>query len=341
MTTPISDPVDVRTAAPPRPEVPPALDAVGELPGRQTAPLVSIVIPCYSHARFLGEAIESARSQTYRRLEVIVVDDGSPDDLAAIVARYPDVRYVSQENRGLAEARNTGLRQCRGELVVFLDADDRLLPAAVETGVRLLNGDCSLGFAAGHSRFVTSDGSALPTEQPLRGPGDPYLTLLRRNSIRNPAMVMFRRTVLEQVGGFDARVNACADYEIYLRISRSHPVRFHDAVVAEYRKHGANMSSDAALMIRELQVVIGDQRQHLRTPAHREAFRAGRRNIQAYYGDRLATQIRERLRTRSGWAPLAADVMTLVRCHPRGAVEHVCRKILCWWRGVDSPAQLT
>jgi glycosyltransferase involved in cell wall biosynthesis len=329
MSARVLDPVEFRTAAPP------------QLAHSQGAPLVSIIIPCYRQARFLADAIESARSQAYRPLELIVVNDGSPDDVGAVVAKYPEVRCITQENRGLAAARNTGLQQCRGDLVVFLDADDRLLPYAVESGVALLTADPSLGFVAGHSQFITADGMALPTEQPRRGPDDPYETLLRRNSIRNPAMVMFRRTVLEQVGGFDTRVDACADYEMYLRISRTHPVRFHSGVVAEYRKHGANMSSDAALMIRQLQVVIDDQRPHLRTPAQREAFRAGRRNIQEYYGDRLATQIREGVRKRSGWTRLAADVVTLVRCHPRGAVEHMSRKVLCWWRGVRPAAPRT
>jgi glycosyltransferase involved in cell wall biosynthesis len=304
-------------------------------------PLVSVIIPCYNHAHFVRHAIESVRAQTYPDVELILVNDGSTDDVESVAAGFPWVRCISQENRGLAAARNIGLARCRGDLVVFLDADERLLPEALEIGVRLLTADPSLGFVAGHSRFITTEGTPLPTEQPLRGGEDPYLALLRRNSIRNPALVMFRRRVLDQAGGFDSRVDACADYEMYLRISRSHPVGFHTAVVAEYRKHGGNMSGNAALMIRQLLFVMREQRSHLTNRAHREAFRAGRRNIREYYGDLLANQIRERLRTRSGWSRTLADVATLIRWHPRGAAEHAYRKVLCVWRRSDTTTQPT
>jgi glycosyltransferase involved in cell wall biosynthesis len=304
-------------------------------------PLVSVIIPCYNQAHFVRHAIESVRAQTYPDVELILVNDGSTDDVESVAAGFPWVRCISQENRGLAAARNIGLARCGGDLVVFLDADDRLLPEALEIGVRLLTADPSLGFVAGHSRFITTEGTPLPTEQPLRGGEDPYLALLRRNSIRNPALVMFRRRVLDQAGGFDSRVDACADYEMYLRISRSHPVGFHTAVVAEYRKHGGNMSGNAALMIRQLLFVMREQRSHLTNRAHREAFRAGRRNIREYYGDLLANQIRERLRTRSGWSRTLADVATLIRWHPRGAAEHAYRKVLCVWRRSDTTTQPT
>src|SRR6266446_9539630 len=97
--------------------------------------LVSVVIPCYNQAHFLGEAIDSALAQTYPHLEIVVVDDGSTDNIAAVVARYPGVRYFRQENQGLAAARNTGLRHSVGERLVFLDADDRLMPGAIEVGL--------------------------------------------------------------------------------------------------------------------------------------------------------------------------------------------------------------
>ncbi len=301
-------------------------------------PLVSIVIPCYNQAHFLAEAIRSVEEQTYGNVEVILVDDGSTDDIGTVVAEFPRVRCIRQENRGLSAARNTGIAHSRGEFLIFLDADDRLLPEAAGTGARLLMANPSLGFVAGYSRFITGTGVPLPTQQPIRSSGNPYLSLLRRNSIRNPAIVMFRRRVLDQAGGFDSRVDACADYAIYLRISRDHPVAFHSAVVAEYRKHGHNMSNDAALMLRQLQLVMREQRPHLVTPARQNAHRAGCRNVRQYYGDRTATQIRERLRMRSAWRKTCADIATLIWCHPGGAAEHGWRKVLCWWRGdVTSP----
>lgn len=309
------------------------------MPLSAAPPLVSVVIPCYNQAHFLGDAIQSVLAQTYGKVEVIVVNDGSTDDTAALAARFPGVRCISQQNQGLAAARNTGLAQCRGSLVIFLDADDRLLPGALETAATVLTADPSLGFVAGYSRFIAHDGVALPTQQPVRTADDPYVSLLRRNSIRNPAMVMFRRRVVEEGGGFDSRVDACADYEMYLRISRGYPVAFSGALVAEYRKHGENMSLDAALMLRQLRRVMRRQRPHIVGRSRREAFRDGQRNIGRYYGDRVVTQIRERVRARSGWQRTLKDLATLIWCHPRGALEHGCRKMVCWWRGVESDVE--
>jgi glycosyltransferase involved in cell wall biosynthesis len=293
-----------------------------------TPPLISVVIPSYNHGHFLGEAIASVLAQDYPRIEVVVVNDGSSDDTAAVAARFPEVRYVEQANRGLAAARNAGLAVCRGELVVFLDADDRLLPGALETGVRAMAAHPEAGFAAGYSRFIARDGTAMPTGQPPRPAGeDPYIHLLRRNRIRNPAMVMFRRDVVSAAGGFSAGIDACADYDLYLRISRDWPVVFHDEVVADYRKHGGNMSDNSALMLRQLRRVMRRQRPYLVDQARRQAFREGLRNIHTYYGDRIVMQVRERMRTGRGWGRTLGDVATLAWCHPSGFVQQFRRKL--------------
>src|SRR5829696_2931566 len=112
------------------------------------APLVSVVVPCYNQARFLGEAIESVLAQSHPLFEVVVVDDGSTDDTSEVAARYPGVRLVRQENRGLSGARNAGLARSRGEYVVFLDADDRLLPGALEAGVERLGANPQCAFVS-------------------------------------------------------------------------------------------------------------------------------------------------------------------------------------------------
>src|SRR5688572_30244041 len=98
--------------------------------------LVTVVIPCYNHGRYLGEAIDSVLRQTWAQVEIIVVDDGSTDDTAQVAGRYDRVRYVHQANSGLAAARNAGARAGSGGHFVFLDADDRLTPAAIESGMR-------------------------------------------------------------------------------------------------------------------------------------------------------------------------------------------------------------
>src|SRR5215831_9104653 len=95
-------------------------------------PLVSIIIPCYNQAHFLSDAIDSARRQTHSRIEILVIDDGSSDNTSEVAASYRDVYCIRQANQGLSAARNAGLRASKGSLLVFLDADDRLLPNAIE-----------------------------------------------------------------------------------------------------------------------------------------------------------------------------------------------------------------
>ena len=307
-----------RRSAAPRPE--------SAEPGR--TPLVSVVIPSYNHAHFVGEAIRSVLEQDYPNVEVVVVNDGSTDDTRATVTAFPGVRYVEQENRGLSAARNAGLAVCRGELVVFLDADDRLLPGALEAGARELTAKAEAAFAAGHSRFISRDGTPQPTDQPPRpGDEDAYVALLTRNRVRNPAMVMFRRDVVERVGGFNGDVDACADYDIYLRISRVHPVVFHDRLVAEYRKHGENMSDNSALMLRQLLRIMRQQRPFLTDRLRRQAFDEGLQNIRTYYGDRVMSQVRERVRTGRGWMRTLEDLATLACWHPAGLLAHGRRKL--------------
>src|SRR5690349_16338543 len=141
--------------------------------------LVSVVIPCYNQAHFLGETIESVLSQSYPRVEVIVVDDGSTDNAREVAASYDGVEYVHQENSGVATARNVGLKLCRGEFIVFLDGDDRLLRDALRINVEYLKAHPEFAFVSGQCRFIDSQGNPLPTPEPYRVGGDYYAALLR------------------------------------------------------------------------------------------------------------------------------------------------------------------
>jgi glycosyltransferase involved in cell wall biosynthesis len=247
--------------------------------------LVTVVIPCYNQARFLGEGIESALSQTYKNFEVVVVDDGSDDHTSEVAARYGRVRLVRQENKGLSAARNRGFAEGRGEYVVFLDADDRLLPDALEVGVGKLETHPNCAFVSGHCTLIAVDGSALQTPHQFHVRKAHYRALLRGNYIWNPASVIYRRTVLDSIGGFDTSVGPTADYDLYLRIAKDYPVYCHERVVVEARRHGANMSSDYERMLKYSLIVLESQWRYARGDGcDEEAYRQGINHYRKYYG---------------------------------------------------------
>ena len=209
---------------------------------------VSVVIPCYKQAHFLGEAIESVLAQSHPASRIIVVDDGSPDAVAPVVGRYPTVQLIRQENRGVSIARNAGLAQCDSDLIWFLDADDRLLPHAFEAAARALVDRPDAAFAWGFNRLIDAHGVIIPCT--LRSPIEvTYEELLKWNAVGPPVDVAFRRSMVAEAGGFDPAVYPCEDYDLYLRLAHRHPTVCLAQVIAEYRQHGANLSANHHFML--------------------------------------------------------------------------------------------
>jgi hypothetical protein len=258
-----------------------------QLPSPAAGDLVSVVIPCFEQAHFLGTAIESVLAQDHPDLELIVVDDGSPDNVGAVAGSYPGVRCLRQENGGLAAARNAGLAEARGEFVLFLDADDRLLPEAIARGLDELRGDPEAAMAAGTWVLIGEEGEPLPADPPEQPP-EAYPALLESCFISTPAAVLYRRSLFEQIGGFDPTVSASADYDLYLRTAASHPVRLHPHPVAEYRRHGANMTRDPELIMAAELAVLGRQRERVAGDEElREALDRGLARSRSYHGARV------------------------------------------------------
>jgi glycosyltransferase involved in cell wall biosynthesis len=283
---------------------------------------VSVVIPCYNQAHFLGQAIESAQAQTHPNVEVVVVDDGSDDNTLQVVMMHPGVRLAIQENMGLAAARNTGIRRSSGDFLVFLDADDRLLPEAVEAGLRCLKDHPEAAFAAGQSRIIGFDGSLTPTVHPTLQ-GDPYVALLRNAPIWASDSVIYRRSVFRVVGQFDASMNAAEDYDLFYRTGKDHPFAFHDQVVVEYRRHGGNMTRDPVLMLRSNLGALRAQKQHVKGDKRlKRAYRQGVRYWGSYYGALLVEEIRSQYQERRVGSVLRS-VLRLLRYYPRGVRELV------------------
>ena len=254
--------------------------------------LVSVVIPCYNHARFLGEAIESALTQTYPCVETIVVDDDSTDHTANVAALYPTVHYLHQENQGLAAARNTGLRASHGDILIFLDADDRLTPETVEHGVYHLLSSPESAFVSGRYRYIKEDGTVLNEYSQEPTEPDPYAAFLRGNYVGMHATVAYRRSAIETEGGFNPALPACEDYDLYLRLAKRYPISMHNHLVAEYRQHGNNMSRDPRLMLKTALAVLHSNKQYASANAsYRAAYRAGITAWREHYSREFYEQI--------------------------------------------------
>src|SRR5262245_30132400 len=175
------------------------------------APLVSVVIPAYNCARFIGEALDSVFAQDYPELEVVVVDDGSTDDTCAVVEGYGDrVKLIRQRNAGAAVARNEGMRRASGEYVAFLDSDDLWLPGKLRLQIDHLEShrDVAMCCTRWNLLYPKADGS-YPVERPAAprsAPLDPkwsgwiYCGLLLDCEVWTSTVVM-RRELTARVGG--------------------------------------------------------------------------------------------------------------------------------------------
>jgi glycosyltransferase involved in cell wall biosynthesis len=261
---------------------------------------VAVIVTTFNHARYLADAISSVLSQTRPADDVIVVDDGSTDDPDAVVNDFSGVRMIRQENRGLASARNTGLRNCTTSHVVFLDADDRLCPQALEAGLACAAKRPECAFVYGGHRFVSENGNALGADRYDPISGDAHLAFLQGNPVVNPiamhATVLYRRDCLIEIGGFDEALRRCEDYDLYLRIAQKYPVSSHQAIVAEYRLHKENMSADAKAQLRTVLAVLDRHERRIVNARERIALQKGRAAWKKFYVSQMLSPARARSR---------------------------------------------
>jgi glycosyltransferase involved in cell wall biosynthesis len=297
----------------------------------QESKLVSIIIPCYNQAHFLPDSIGSILAQTYQNFEIIVIDDGSKDNTSEVALSYPKVRSIRQKNQGLAASRNNGIKESKGEYLVFLDADDRLLPNALEIGVKSLEEHPECGFVFGSHSYIDKDGTPiLSMPKPTIVESGYYIELLKRNYIALPASVMYQRFALDKVGGFNAAISPSADYELYLRIASRFPIYGHNQIVGEYRQHGESMSRNLGRMLKFTLLALSSQKRNVKgNREHEEAYKEGVRLWQDYYGDRIADTIRAQVRKPDQWTDAARNMFALLRYSPRVFSRHFLRKLYC------------
>ena len=211
-------------------------------------PLVSIVIPAFNAERFLAEAVESALSQTLRALEIIVVDDGSTDGTARIAMGFGDqIRYLHQPNSRQAAARNRGIREARGELLAFLDADDVWRRDKLQKQLAVLERHPSAGLVYSGIEVIDADGT--PVRQRLPEPlGDQLSAILLGNNsgLFAGSTMLVRRAALVCVGLFDENLPPCEDTDLCWRIATRYSVRFVAEPLVRYRLHSGNTHANVA-----------------------------------------------------------------------------------------------
>ena len=225
----------------------------------QTMPsIVSVIIPVYQGDRFLADAIESVLNQTYTNYEIIVVDDGSTDNSLEVLDPYFDkIRYVFQENQGVAAARNRGIQIARGELIAFLDQDDFWLPDKLALQVACFEAKPELGIVHCGWRRVDRGGKPLGNVEPWHQA--PNLNLeewVQWKPILLSAM-MFRREWLERVGGLDTRFQQVCDLDLALRLTLMgcQSTWLHQITIG-YREHDRNESQKTPLQAQESWAVL-------------------------------------------------------------------------------------
>ena len=232
--------------------------------------LFSVIIPCYNHGHYLPVAIESVLKQTHSPVEIIVVDDGSTDNTKQVAENYPQVKYIYQKNQGLSASRNTGIKNCTGDHVAFLDADDWLYREGIEINLGYLHKNEQIAFASGAYDNVYEEKNIV-TECKVEVNTAHYQHFLDYNYVGMISVVLFRRPVFNEFL-FDTALKACEDHDMYLKISRKYPVTHHTQKIAAYRRHSYNMSSNIPVMLSTALTILKRQQKELRTIAEKRIY---------------------------------------------------------------------
>ncbi|AHG44179.1 glycosyl transferase family A [Rhizobium leguminosarum bv. trifolii CB782] len=206
-------------------------------------PAVSVIVPTYNRAKFIFEAVQSVLDQSFRDIEVLVVDDGSTDDTLAVLSTIKDkrLRVYPSTNRGRSSTRNMALAFATGEFVAFNDSDDLYLPGKLEMQVRYLRENPKVAMVYTAATHIDDAGSLLPGRYDAKASGDIYykVAFFRPITIALPT-VMVRAQIVRDVGAFDDAQTRFEDTDLWRRISREYLVHGIDIETCAIRTHVGN-----------------------------------------------------------------------------------------------------
>ena len=253
-------------------------------------PKVSVLIPVYGHAEYVLDSLKSVFAQSYDDFEVIVINDGSPDASESVLDSYirsGEIRYVYQENKGVAAARNHGLDLASGEFIAYLDDDDIWPVDKLDVQVQQME-NCDAVIVGGTSHVFLGDeyadeDSFAHGEFKLLNTIDFFLG----NPFASPGQVMIRKSALDAVGGFNEAIWGVDDLDLWIRLSRIGEIRKYEHLALYYRVHDSNASLNLEKMAKNTELVI---RQNLRSLPEEEKAnfqRAGYRFLFRCAGKKL------------------------------------------------------
>lgn len=208
---------------------------------------ISVVVPSYNRSDLILSALESIRTQTFRPIEIVVVDDGSTDDTCEVVSEWARknvepgklrLRLAQQANQGANAARNLGIREASGEVIAFLDSDDRWLPEKLEKQIALLNSEDEIGGVYCGLRNVDLLSGKKDTPEPRTYPtGDLLQQLLVHDVTEATSCWIVRKKCFQQVGTFDTDLPARQDWDMWIRLSEKYKIECVPEILVEMGNH--------------------------------------------------------------------------------------------------------
>ena len=219
---------------------------------------ISVIIPTFNRAALVSQAIDSALSQTRVPDEIVVVDDGSTDETPEVLSRYgSSIRVVRQENRGRSAARNAGIQNSKGDLIVFLDSDDLLTPTSIERRIHYFDSSPDIGVVYGDMHVIDLAGDDLGLHRQYMPGPRPSGFVLSELALRSFVLmsVIIRRASLGD-NLFDVTLEHCEDYDLWRRVAATWQFQYCDEPVAIYRIHDANTIVTQPNRIKEFELLV-------------------------------------------------------------------------------------
>jgi cellulose synthase/poly-beta-1,6-N-acetylglucosamine synthase-like glycosyltransferase len=232
----------------------------------EAQPLVSVVVPAWNAELTIEQTLRSVASQTYRNLEILIVDDGSTDQTAAVAEQFcaaePRGRLIRKENGGVASARNRGIAEAKGEWIAPVDADDLWHPTKIQKQLAVARAASDRpGFVYCWRRLIDRDGRIVASGLRCAFEGSAFTRLGYVNAVECGSSLLIARKVLLEIGGYDETLRArhaqgCEDMLLQLKIARRFPIAVVREHLVAWRLHDTNMSSDFDQMARSFSLVL-------------------------------------------------------------------------------------